>query len=150
MRPANATSSSPAKLAALRAWLPAALTCILLSAYSCKSGPAAPDLALSWQDKLDHFCVYGLLAILALQALPPRLQGTARWLTAFALASLFGMWDETLQHFNPARTGDPLDWLADSLGALTAVILYTEVPFLRSLANWTPLHSTKKAKRPVV
>ena len=101
---------------------------------------------MSFRDKVDHFCVYGLIAVPVLNALPDRLQGTARWLTAFAIVSLFGLWDETLQHFNPARTGDPLDWLADSLGALTAVILYSELPILRSIANWSPAHAFRPQK----
>lgn len=148
--PPSALPTRSSKFEILRAWLPAASTCLLLSAYSCKSGPLAPALDLSFRDKLDHFCVYGLLAILVLQALPPKLQGTGRWLAAFALVSLFGLWDETLQHFNSARTGDPLDWLADSLGALTAVILYTEIPLLRSIANWSPSQLLQYAKRPAV
>ena len=135
----NDKAAAPNQLGSLRAWLPVGLAFLLLSLYSTKSGPTAPELSLSWRDKVDHFCVYGLLAILVLQALPHRLKGTARWLCAFTLVSLFGMWDETLQHFNAARTGDPLDWLADSLGALTAVILYTECPFLRTIANWRPV-----------
>ncbi|MBK1876748.1 VanZ family protein [Pelagicoccus mobilis] len=130
----------------LRAWLPPLLTCALLSAYSCKTGPIAPEIDFSLRDKLDHFCVYGLLAILVLRALPNRFEGTTRWLTAFALVSLFGMWDETLQHFNSARTGDPLDWFADSLGALTAVVLYTEIPLLRAVANWQPSLGPNHAK----
>lgn len=122
----------------LRAWLPIALTFALLSSYSCKNGPIAPDLEFTWGDKIDHFCVYALIAVLVIRALPGDLQRTTRWLTAFVIVSLFGMWDETLQHFNPARTGDPLDWFADSLGALTAVILYSELPLARRIANWTP------------
>lgn len=83
---------------------------------------------------------------MVLQALPERLQGTARWLSAFAIVSLFGLCDETLQHFNPARTGDPLDWLADSLGALTAVVIYTAMPFARSIADWKPATNLRPQK----
>lgn len=104
-----------------------------------KSGSHAPMPALTYRDKIEHFSVYALLGILILQALPLRLHGPPRWLTAFAIASLFGLLDETLQHFNPARTGDPLDWLADSLGALLAVVAYTSIPCFRALVNWSPI-----------
>ncbi|MBD5782608.1 VanZ family protein [Pelagicoccus sp. NFK12] len=111
----------------------------MLSAYSIKSGPTAPIINLSWRDKVDHFCVYGLLAVLVFQALPERVQGTKRWLIAFVAVSAFGLWDETLQHFNPARTGDPLDWLADSLGALTAVVICAAFPSAQKWATWNCL-----------
>nr|WP_246462659.1 VanZ family protein [Pelagicoccus albus] len=101
-------------------------------------------IELSFRDKVDHFCVYGLLGLLVLRALPARIQGTKRWLFAFLLVSCFGLWDEFLQHFNPSRTGDPLDWLADSLGALTAIVLYSAIPPLRALANWRPFQKSSE------
>lgn len=102
---------------------------------------------VTFRDKLDHFSVYGLLGILILQALPHRIEGTFRWITAFAIASVFGIFDETLQHFNPARTGDPLDWLADSLGALLSVVAYEAFPWFRALVNWKP-HQIFQKKGP--
>lgn len=134
-------------LARLRPWAPIALACCLLSAYSTRSGAPAPILDLSWRDKVDHFCVYALLGALVFQALPARIAGTPRWLLAFALVSAFGLWDETLQHFNVARTGDPLDWLADSLGALCAAALCSAFPTLRKIAGWRclPILSKQKA-----
>ncbi|MDQ8187277.1 VanZ family protein [Pelagicoccus sp. SDUM812002] len=93
-------------------------------------------IELSWRDKVDHFIVYSLLAALVFQALPVRIEGTRRWLFCFVLVSGFGLWDECLQHFNPARTGDPLDWLADSVGALLAAVACSAFPKIRKLANW--------------
>ncbi len=131
----------------LRRWAPIIVTCALLSAYSCKDGSPAPIISLTWRDKIDHFSVYGLLAILVFQALPSRLQGTKRWLCAFSLVSAFGIWDETLQFFNPARTGDPLDWFADSLGALSAVVVCSAIPSIQKLANWSPFAIFSKTKK---
>lgn len=133
-------------LQTLRSWTPIALACILLTAYSGKDGPTAPVLALSWRDKLDHFFVYALLATLVYQALPTKLRGTQRWFTAFILVSAFGIWDETLQHFNPARTGDPLDWLADSLGALVAAVFCSAFPPFLKLASLSPLSYFRSQK----
>lgn len=132
----------------LRTWAPIIIVCVLLTAYSNKSGSPAPMLDLSWRDKLDHFCVYGLLSVLVFQALPSNFRNLKRWLTAFILVSAFGMWDETVQHFNPARTGDPLDWLADSLGALTAVVLCSSFPSLQRLAAFKPLNLIRTQKSP--
>ncbi len=129
-----------------RTWAPIILVCVLLTAYSSKDGSPAPMLDLSWRDKLDHFCVYGLLAVLVFQALPSHFRNLKRWLTAFILVSAFGMWDETVQHFNPARTGDPLDWLADSLGALTAVVLCSVFPSLQRLAAFKPISLIRAQK----
>lgn len=142
-------SSNEGALSRLRPWVPILVACALLSAYSAKSGSPAPLIELSWRDKVDHFCVYGLLATLVFQALPSHLQGTRRWLCAFALTSAFGIWDETLQHFNPARTGDPLDWFADSLGALAAVVLCSAFPCVQKLAAWSCFSLRQKEKRPV-
>lgn len=119
-----------------RLWLPIVATCSLLTIYSSMHRGIAPEIALSFRDKLDHFAVFALIATLILKALPRKLQGTQRWLIAFALTSAFGLCDEIVQHFNPSRTGDPLDWFADSLGALAAVVAYTAFKSYRRLADW--------------
>ena len=88
-------------------------------------------LLLSWQlltpvtvvnpgewDKLLHFCAFFLLAVLATYGW--RYSGaTSRILLLLVYAGL----TETLQHFIPGRSFSLLDWLADSLGAVTAVVL---------------------------
>ncbi|EDY81969.1 hypothetical protein VDG1235_1589 [Verrucomicrobiia bacterium DG1235] len=117
----------------------------MITAYSTKTGYIAPPLDFTLRDKVDHFAVYGLLAILAYQALPARLVGPRRWLTAFLLISSFGLCDEVIQHYNPYRTGDPLDWFADSLGALLAVVLYSSLPWLRAIANWRPFERKNRS-----
>ncbi len=148
MRASNReVQTSGGSLQRFRRWAPIVATCVLLSAYSCKDGSPAPMISLTWRDKIDHFSVYGLLALLVFQALPTSLQGVKRWLCAFSLVSAFGLWDETLQFFNPARTGDPLDWLADSLGALAAVVTCSAIPNIQKLANWSPFAFFSKTKK---
>jgi VanZ family protein len=44
------------------------------------------------------------------------------WL-ATSIASLYGISDEFHQSFVPGRTPDVVDWLADTSGALLAVLL---------------------------
>lgn len=143
MRSRFTDPSSPQPIGSLRAWSPILAACALLTLYSVLQRGTAPELELSFYDKLEHFAVYALLATLVLRALPARIEGSSRWLLAFALASAFGLSDEMLQHFNPSRTGDPLDWLADSLGALFAVVAYTAFRPYRRLVDWSPLSRVK-------
>lgn len=72
-------------------------------------------------DKLAHFSVYGLLATLTLKAL--RNTRSAAWRTIVAV-SLFGLSDEWHQSFVPGRSSTVADWVADTLGAASAVSLY--------------------------
>lgn len=120
-----------------RLWLPIVATCSLLTIYSGMQRGIAPEINLSFHDKIEHFAVFALIGTLIIKALPRNIQGTRRWLLAFALTSVFGFCDEIVQHYNPSRTGDPLDWFADSLGALAAVVAYTAFKNYRRLADWS-------------
>lgn len=111
MRP-NGTSSK-------RGWLwPAALALLILAAShrSSLAGPRIPGL-----DKAVHFAVYGLLATLVCRQ--GRGWRAAGW-SALAV-SAFGATDEWHQSFVPGRSTELADWLADTLGAATAVAVYT-------------------------
>jgi len=72
-------------------------------------------------DKVAHFAVFGLLATLVLRT------GCRPWV-AVLLVSLFGFTDEWHQSFTPGRMVEVADWVADTLGAITAVAIY---------ARWT-------------
>ncbi len=69
-------------------------------------------------DKVAHFAVFGLLATLVVRT------GCRPWL-AVLLVALFGFTDEWRQSFTPGRTVEVADWVADTLGAITAVAIYT-------------------------
>lgn len=77
------------------------------------------------QDKLFHLLIYGLLGVLFLLSFRYRSPGYSRKqiMTAVMLASLYGMSDELHQSFVPGREADLLDWLADTTGALVAVLI---------------------------
>jgi VanZ family protein len=82
---------------------------------------AVPDCAdFAHFDKLAHASIFGLLATLVLR--PFR---TRRLVWAILIVSLFGATDELHQHLTPGRSMDALDWLADTLGAVVAVSVYT-------------------------
>ncbi len=90
----------------------------------------------SGQDKLFHAGVYGLLGILLLGAMRPDFSGYTgnQALTGALIASLYGISDEFHQSFVPGRSPEVLDWVADSTGALLAVLL---------LAHLTRAYSTR-------
>jgi hypothetical protein len=76
-------------------------------------------------DKLVHLVEYGILGILFHRAF--RYAGGAKaahsavWLAILA-ASTYGLTDELHQAFVPLRVADPLDLIADTLGAFAGVV----------------------------
>lgn len=77
---------------------------------------AAPDIVDF--DKAAHFFVYGLLATLVVRAGP-------RPVWAVGITILYGLTDEWHQSFTPGRSVEWLDVMADALGAVVAVAVYT-------------------------
>jgi VanZ family protein len=71
-------------------------------------------------DKLAHAGEYGILGFLATNALLSLRRGIEEgdaWQGGFLLAGLWGWIDELHQYWVPGRTTDPVDLLADILGA---------------------------------
>ncbi len=110
----------------LRYWLPLIAFCVFIFAQS--SGPVPVDLPeVEGFDKVLHGGGYGLLGILFLRAYRSRWPQASNWALANAgllSASFYGFTDEFHQSFVPARTADPYDWLADTLGALLGIAVY--------------------------
>ena len=71
-------------------------------------------------DKAAHFAVFGLLATLVARA---GFRGNRIW-WAVLIVSLFAFTDEWHQGSTPGRYMEVYDWVADTLGAITAVALY--------------------------
>lgn len=121
----------------LRDWLPplgVAATIFFASTQSNIPGPSIEGI-----DKVVHFSIYGLLATLIV-----RLGRTplAPWLSIF-LVSLYGVSDEWHQSFTPGRSVEFADWLADTLGAASAVALYT---FWAGYRRWLETSVSKKRR----
>lgn len=76
---------------------------------------------------LAHFVEYGVLGALLAVGLGRRRDPVGRALVAIALASAYAVTDEIHQFFVPGRSTDPLDWLADTAGALVAVAIVSSV-----------------------
>ena len=87
--------------------------------------PKEFSLGLPDFDKLVHFAVFGLVALLFAR-IGGRDSRKFGWSLAGLLAAvLFGLGDEVLQGHNPHRSGfDVADWLADVAGAVTAITLW--------------------------
>lgn len=78
-----------------------------------------------FKDKLQHFSAFAFFAALLFRWIYPfdvrkRPRGLAPWLPVLLIPILIGTIDEFLQGYTPRRSSDPLDLLADSLGAATA------------------------------
>lgn len=83
-------------------------------------------------DKVAHFALYAPLGVLVGRAL--RAAGMLSWRTvavSLLAMALFAAGDELHQDLVPGRSADPVDWLADLVGA-TAGLLLLVTPTLRS------------------
>lgn len=105
---------------ALRAYLPAIAWSAVLFGLSSRSTLIVPLEA--GYDKVAHFAAYALLGLLLAHA-----HRALGWPSAAAVAVglLYALSDEWHQSFVPGRSADPLDWLADALGVVTAVALHS-------------------------
>lgn len=100
---------------------------------SSRSELAAPS-GLNFQiDKLAHFAVYGALATSLIRL--PRIWSLGRGgaVLTMVLVSVLGGLDELWQSRTPGRFMEFGDWIADTLGGLTAVLLYRHWPGYRRL-----------------
>ena len=110
-------------------WLGVAIwTSTVFYLSSCSGPELVEDMPMLMQvwDKALHFVAFFCGACALLPAL--RLSFPWSWrkvaLTAIASLSIYGALDEVHQSFTPSRSAlDPLDWLADTLGAATGTAL---------------------------
>lgn len=92
--------------------------------FAASSVPGTQLPGRLW-DKLVHFTVYALLgALFVLPLAGGRLSGVTLKTAAAALllSVLYGLSDEWHQSFTPNRTSDPMDVVADALGAGAGVL----------------------------
>ncbi|HEX9252368.1 MAG TPA: VanZ family protein [Ignavibacteriaceae bacterium] len=89
--------------------------------------PSSMAINMDVSDKIEHFGAYGLLGVflylnLFLQEKFALLKKYPATFTVI-IASIYGLLDELHQLFVPGRSAELLDWLADFLGSLTAVLI---------------------------
>jgi VanZ family protein len=118
----------------LKPWLPPTLWAgVILTGTSLPS--TVVPTQVSAFDKVLHFTVYALFAVLLARSL---FEVTTRWraaLLAIAIAAVFGAVDEWHQRFIRGRFPDRADLLADTLGAVGGAFT---VAALRRRTSTTP------------
>lgn len=109
---------------------------------SGRSEVASPDLVDF--DKVAHFGVFGLLAMLVVRnGFTPR----RAWVAVLAV-SLFGLTDEWHQSFTPGRSVEFADWVADTLGAIVAVTIYVRWPRARAVLEHPLWRRQRRIEKP--
>lgn len=80
-------------------------------------------------DKLVHLSMYAVLGYLTGRAAIDgrRAARRARSVAALAAIAVFAAFDEWHQDFVPQRSSDPLDWLADIVGATAGLALVATI-----------------------
>lgn len=105
----------------LKRWLPPIVWAgVILTGTSIPSS-AVPS-GVSEFDKILHFAIYALLAVLLGRSLS---EVTTRWrgaVLAIVLSAAFGAVDEWHQQFIEGRFPDRADLLADTLGAVGGAV----------------------------
>jgi VanZ family protein len=102
---------SPRTKQALR-WVPAVLFVIAVLFLSTQNVPRMRGNT----DKLLHFLVYGIMSVLVFWPLS-RNGHRYPYVLSVLTALLIGIFDETIQYYNPARVASLKDLLADGLGS---------------------------------
>jgi uncharacterized protein YfiM (DUF2279 family) len=106
-------------------------------------------------DKLAHFLVFGLLGIAWIRCLDRNsINNSKKLVFAVGLTTLFGILDEVHQAFNPLRTFEWADAIADFAGALFWVSCYLWIGLFRRLMEmeiyrFPRLRSLNEVSKPV-
>ena len=77
-------------------------------------------------DKLLHFLIFGLLATVILRTRKLKQLRLHDLIISIIIVSVYGIFDEIRQSFTPGRSVEIGDWVADTVGAIVAVILYAQ------------------------
>jgi VanZ family protein len=120
--------------------------CIALTIFlvSGTSKLATPDLGFDFSyDKLAHLLVFGLLATAVLRIPQFFEQGWKGACLTICIVSIYGALDEYHQSFTVARYVELDDWIADTVGASLASILYLKWHCYRNFLEWRPAKQPK-------
>ena len=111
----------------LRFWLPVLVYVALIFAASSVHGLRPPQLIGSFSDKAAHAVEYGILGFLLVRAIRGSElleRSLPAGLVALIVGMAVGLTDELYQAYVPGRQSDPLDFLADSIGLVVAVVVF--------------------------
>jgi VanZ family protein len=130
--------SNGARFSHVRLWLPVvawAAMIFTLSSMPFDAPPTTQGLIERYKiDKVVHLIMFGILSALVLRALRERDLLPLRVALALAVVvtSAYGASDEWHQMFVPNRYPSVSDWVADTLGAGLAAVLYYRYESRRS------------------
>ena len=96
---------------------------LLVYLASGRSKLAAPEVGFSY-DKIVHFLVFGLIATTIIRIPNFIEKGWKGVCITILIVSVYGAFDEFRQSFTQGRFVDPIDWVADTSGAIIASIFY--------------------------
>mgnify|MGYP005850035433 CR=1 FL=1 len=118
-------------------WLWPVLLGVTIFSLSGATHIATPDLGFQFsKDKVGHFLVFGLLATSILRVPGIDRMGWRGAILAALITIGFGGFDELRQSFTPGRSVEFADWLADTAGAVTAVIAYRVITPYHRVLEW--------------
>jgi hypothetical protein len=130
-----------------RSWIWSILLAATIFTLSGASRIATPEIGLPFsKDKVAHFLVFGLLATALLRIPCFKDRGWRGAAAAAMLTICFGGFDELRQSFTPGRSVEVADWLADSSGAIVAVIAYRQLSLYRRILEWRIFTARKMSR----
>jgi VanZ family protein len=99
-------------------WAAAVGWAVVIFTFSTLPGSQVPGRYGS----LAHFLEYAILGAVVYVALQIDTSPTRALVLAVLITSAYGISDEFHQAFVPMRVPDPMDWLIDTLGALSGAL----------------------------
>ena len=107
--------------------------CLFIYWLSDQSSLQKPfDFGFDYQDKLYHAGAYSIMGLLAWRGFKHLVsQPIILALLSIAFCSLYGLSDEWHQSFIVGRESDVADWVADTSGAVLAILLLHNLSIVR-------------------
>lgn len=107
------------RISHILSWLAVAAWAAVIFSMSALPGSSVPGK----YGTVAHYGEYAVLGVLLLTALATRRALPAAVMLAIAIASAYGVTDELHQSFVTLRMPDPLDWMVDTAGAISGVLV---------------------------
>jgi VanZ family protein len=104
--------------------------------FFASSTPDTGTLTETLSDKVLHILAYAPLGFLVLRALTGGRLAAITWpraVAAVAISVLYGVTDEIHQLSVPGRTSDPLDVVADAIGATLGAMALASLKVIRKV-----------------
>jgi VanZ family protein len=106
---------------AVSVWWPVVAYMGFIFWLSAQSSLPTPPGILGW-DKLEHSLAYMVMGLLLIRT---SRGSRMMWVQTMVIGALYGASDEWHQSFVPGRSMSIYDWVADIVGLLTALALYS-------------------------